>query len=678
MSNFSTSASIAMHTLPPAGSIAAIYNLLRMPVPPTTIKPPKPSPQPVQATPANDATHPAIDPDVADVVVIDTPTVPARNFYTDWQAAAESADPVEAKRVLGQSILSAKASAQAAGNTELVGKIDGMIARIDADEQAAKSPPADAPPKVYDSLEDMLNSGATVQFGDSPTHDANALRTTERSQRAIDKPQPADTTRPPQPPIPDSTKQGMLHRIDEESIVLLQYISTDFVLYASKGGRVAYHVEDGDELPKDAFIAYSDKHYADVCGSDKEGNPVRCSAGLYWWNLKEHTPVAHRVGRRVVRQVIMEPTSLPESDDNPEKFNRWHLLKQKLAEPDMSATRASIEPLENHLLYLSDADQVGVDYTLNWLAQLWRQPGIKIPTALALYSPLTRIGKNLFVTLVRKTFGGKHLVGSGSGNKMLTATFDDGISDKWIVNLNEVRLGGKNRDAYDNFKTMISEEDGSFEGKGSKRRDGKHVAHYIITTNHADALPLSDSDGRILVLRCTTGRRPDQYYKGLMEWINGPGPSLLAGAFQNWVFPKNWDPYAPVPQTEATQAMQETAKGELYAYVRDGIAERRPPFDRDFATVEEVCIHINGNDQNVLGYRVTWTSVGKVLKAHCGAPKATKISSKGTAKKQMLYFFRDAEQWALATPEQRGAHRDNPYSPRVFAVQPEKAEVSDE
>jgi hypothetical protein len=489
---------------------------------------------------------------------------------------------------------------------------------------------------------------------------------------------PADTKRPPMPPIPDSAKQGMLHRIDEESIVLLQYISTDFVLYASKGGRVAYHVEDGDELPKDAFIAYCDKHYGDVCGADKEGNSVRCSAGIYWWNLKEHTPVAHRVGRRVVRQVIMEPTSKPELEDNPEKFNRWHLLKQKLAEPDMSATRASIEPLENHLLYLSDADQVGVDYTLNWLAQLWRQPGIKIPTALALYSPLTRIGKNLFVTLVRKTFGGKHLVGSGSGNKMLTATFDDGISDKWIVNLNEVRLGGKNRDAYDNFKTMISEEDGSFEGKGSKRRDGKHVAHYIITTNHADALPLSDSDGRILVLRCTTGRRPDEYYKGLMEWINGPGPSLLAGAFENWVFPKAWDPYAPVPQTEATQAMQETAKGELYAYVRDGIAERRPPFDRDFATVEEVCIHINGNDQNVLGYRVTWTSVGKVLKAHCGAPKATKISSKGIAKKQMLYFFRDAEQWALATPEQRAAHRDNPYSPRVFAVQPEKAEVSDE
>lgn len=676
--SYSTTASVAMHSLS-ALDVFMVNNGIGT----------KPSPQPVQATgsqtatvtlstPANDPVHPAIDPDVAEAVVIDTPTVPARNFFTAWQAAAESADPIEAKRVLGQSILDARASAQAAGNTERVAMIDGMIAKVAAAEQAAKSPPADATPKAYDSLEDMLNSSPTVQFGNSPTQDANALRMTEQSQRAIDKPQPADTTRPLQPPTHDSAKQGMLHRIDEESIVLLQYISTDFALYVTKGGRFAYHIEDGDELSKDAFIAYADKYYFDVHGTDAEGNSVRCSAGLYWWNLKENTPVAQRVGRRVVRQIIMEPTSLPENEDDPEKLNRWHLLKQKLAEPDMSATRASIEPLENHLLYLSDADQVGVDYTLNWLAQLWRQPGIKIPTALALYSPLTRIGKNLFVTLVRKTFGGKHLVGSGSGNKMLTATFDDGISDKWIVNLNEVRLGGKNRDAYDNFKTMISEEDGSFEGKGSKRRDGKHVAHYIITTNHADALPLSDSDGRILVLRCTTGRRPDEYYKGLMEWINGPGPSLLAGAFQNWVFPKNWDPYAPVPQTEATQAMQETAKGELYAYVRDGIAERRPPFDRDFATVEEVCIHINGNDQNVLGYRVTWTSVGKVLKAHCGAPKATKISSKGIAKKQMLYFFRDAEQWALATPEQRGAHRENPYSPRVFAVQPEKAEVSDE
>ena len=222
--------------------------------------------------------------------------------------------------------------------------------------------------------------------------------------------------------------------IDHESREILKYISEDFVMLATAGKVVAYHIESGDELGKEGFKQYCAKHYGDVLISlppDKDGNVVekRAPAGDIWWEWNEPD-------RRVVRRIVMEPTSKGEGDDNPEVFNRWHVLKHTMAERNPKATAADIAILANHLMYLSGGDVVGVTYFLCWLAQLYQKPEIKIPTAILLYSKNGRVGKNLLQRLISKVFG-KPLVASCTG-KVLQSNFMDAIEHKRIIFINEL------------------------------------------------------------------------------------------------------------------------------------------------------------------------------------------------------------------------------------------------
>lgn len=461
--------------------------------------------------------------------------------------------------------------------------------------------------------------------------------------------------------IDDSTGK----KIDRESREILRYISEDFVMLGSGSKLVAYHIESGDELGKEAFKQYCAKHYGDVLWilpPKREGDPAeekRSSAGDTWWGWND--PL-----RRVVRRVVMEPTSLPENDDNPEVFNRWHILKQTMAVPDGHSTANDIAILANHLMYLSGGDVVGVTFFLCWLAQLYQTPEIKMPTAVLLYSKYGRVGKNLLYRLLSKVFG-QPLVANATG-KQLQKNFDDAIEHIRILFINELARSEK-VDGYENFKSQISEEDVQFEGKGRASRRIRNITHYVVTTNHEDALPLMENDGRIAVLRCLEPRKGDDYYKVLVDWIDGPGASALAQILATWKFPADWDPYAPVPQTAATRAMQRASRDELEVLLAELIEAGGAPCDKDIIIVDELSAQLNTIFGSSLTRRASRTSVGKALQA-IGAEYCEKRieSPDGKTPNRKFYVIRNKEQWAKATPKQRGEHLNK--GTRMFAVQP--------
>ncbi|UZM14599.1 DUF5906 domain-containing protein [Pseudomonas kielensis] len=466
----------------------------------------------------------------------------------------------------------------------------------------------------------------------------------------------------------ERTGSGM--KIDNESKEILRYISEDFVMLTRASSVVAYHVESGDELGKEGLKQFCSKHYGDIVliDTDKDGNQTttRAAAGDIWWAWNDPA-------RRVVRRIVMEPTSKPENDDNPEVFNRWHVLKLTMAEPNLAATTDDIGILLRHLLYLSGDDAVGVAFFLNWLAQLYQTPEIKMPTAVLLYSKAGRVGKNLMQRLLTKVFG-EPLVGGCTG-KQLQKNFDDAIEHKRLVFINEVVRSDK-VDGYEHFKSQVSEQSTQFEGKGRASKEIRNITHYIVTTNHEDALPLMERDGRVAVLRCLEPRKEDAYYKALVQWIDGPGAAALAGVLTKWQFPKGWDAYAPVPQTAAARAMQAAARGELEALLGELIEAGKEPCDRDIVIVDELCAKLNTLYSSSLGKPASRTSAGRALKA-IGAEYCEKRieGADGETRNVKFYVLRNKEQWANATPKQRGDHHRG--GMRLFAVQPQKAEVSD-
>lgn len=446
-------------------------------------------------------------------------------------------------------------------------------------------------------------------------------------------------------PAPSADSGKGLH-IDAESREILRYISQDFVLLGAQGKEVAYHIESGDMLNQKFFVKYCTKHYGDITIINADGKEERAASGTIWWTWND--PM-----QRVVRRLVMEPTSKSEAEDNPEVFNLWHVRKLKMVPPDLNATPESIEIFVKHLLYLADGDEVVVAYFLNWLAQLYQTPEIKIPSAFLFYSKLGGVGKSTMFKLLAQVFG-PCMVGSCSG-RALTKSFDDVTEHKRLLMINEMARSEK-ADGYENFKNMISEEQVSFEGKGRAARDIVNITHYIVTTNNLGALPLMQGDRRIAVFMCNAAPKPDSYYVKLLAWMDGPGPALLAGVLAQWQFPANWNPYAPVPQTDAARAMQDAAQGESFGLIKELIEEKRPPFDKDFVEVVPATRTFNTEYASVLKRPITKDAMATALQAICGDKHRVRIRMPGASAdtNPWLYFIRDSEFWRGRSPSDRG------------------------
>lgn len=437
--------------------------------------------------------------------------------------------------------------------------------------------------------------------------------------------------------------------IEPISIPTLRHISDDFVMFAGAGRAVAYHIASGDLIGKEGFIQYCSKHYGRIVIVE-DGNPRNMESGVAWWNWSDDS-------KRAVRRVVMEPTTEPEDGPNQDHtvFNRWHVLKREMAIPDMSITGDSIQPLIDHLMYISDGDHAGVMYFLNWLAQLWRFPGTKIPTAIMLYSKHSRVGKSTLAKLLRAVFG-PSLVKSIDGLKM-HGNFMDAFEHKRIAVLNELARTDK-QDSYERFKSLVSEEEMEFEGKGRASKEVQNHLHFIVTTNNPDALPLMEGDGRVLVLRCESERRSNEYYRELYAWIDGPGPALLAGAFAQWQFPVDWDYKAPVPQTDAVRKTQKESRSPLSSFIEELIDQQRPPFDRDMGRITGLVEQLGTlYPVNIKGLRLNNRTLPAALTGLGGKQIPTVYTAtNGKRISCGVWCWRNQLKWENTTGEERSEH----------------------
>lgn len=423
----------------------------------------------------------------------------------------------------------------------------------------------------------------TVEFGASTVPKVEAIPQAKLEAR-IDTGDRADTALTAVPP---GTKLG---DIDRESREILRYISEDLIMVTGEGPVVAYHIETGCRLTKEGLKHYCAKRWGTILqavaarGGGLEWK--RLPAGDIWWEWNDPD-------RRVVLHLVMEPTSLLEHEDNPDVFNLWHVLKREMAQRNLTATRDDMVILWVHLLYVAGGDVAGVVRFLCWLAWLYQHPEDKLPTAFMFYSEHRRVGKNLVGRLITRVFGAPLVLADGDGS-LLTKNFDDALLNKRIAIINEVRLAGKERDRFEVFKNRVSAERVVVEPKGRPAREVRNTVHYILTTNHEDALPLTENEGRVNVLRCLEPRKEDAYYETLVEWIDGPGAGVFANVLANWDF-QGWNPHAPAPQTAAAKDMQHASRGHGINFLEDRIASREGCFSLQIGRCQAVYNQLSGN-----------------------------------------------------------------------------------
>lgn len=438
----------------------------------------------------------------------------------------------------------------------------------------------------------------------------------------------------------------MATTIDNESRELLKQISLDFVLFTGASAPLAYRIDTGTKLSKEGFVLYCDKHYGSVIFIDENGEEVdRASAGDIWWKWSDPS-------RRVVDTIVMEPTLAPEHEGDPETFNRWYVLRKTMAIPNYEATIADAAPFLEHLMKLSDGDQIGVMYFLNWLAQLYQFPDTKIPVAILMYSQFGGVGKNLVQQLLAKVFG-KKLV-SGVSGKRMQSNFMDAIEHKRIIFINELARSDR-ADGYEDFKTQISEPETQFEGKGRAAREVKNIAHYIITTNNIDALPLMQNDRRIAVLMTVAQPMPATYYDAFGSWVDGPGAGIVANLLRTWQFPADWNYRAPAPQTIAALTVQKESRSQLDSFIEQLIEEHLPPFDKDYGRPMDLCMQLSTLYGNNLAKNSTpnnKTLPKALTKLGAQDYAITYIKTDGTRTTSRVWCWRNQDKWADMTHQE--------------------------
>ncbi len=457
--------------------------------------------------------------------------------------------------------------------------------------------------------------------------------------------------------------------IDRESREILRYISEDFVMLASGSKLMAYHVATGDEMGKEGFRQFIASHYGKVVMTVvKDGNEVEkeAPAGDIWWDWND--PM-----RRVVRRIVMEPTSKSahqDADENPEVFNRWHILKETMVEPDGHSTRADIKIFEDHLLFLSDNDQTGVQHFLCWLAWMYQFPEKKKqPVAPYFSSPLGGVGKSMIFPLLSAVFG-PPLCAELSGKDLIKSQgFTTRLEGRRLVWVNEVERD-RNGDVSGTLKDWIDGTTVNFESKGRNSQTHKNIMHFVLTGNKKDAIELMENDRRYSVLRCTSKPNDRAYYAAFLEWRDGPGPAALANVLKHWVFPDDWDAYGPAPQSAAARELQQQSVDPMVEILSPMLDKGLAPFDRDIGRYASMARPIAVACDGIVPGRLTPNRYANVMEAlgatRIGNPNATTARYKAWCWRRPTY-------WGSKRPDDWDQHIDHSKNPDDYS----KTEVSD-
>ena len=137
------------------------------------------------------------------------------------------------------------------------------------------------------------------------------------------------------------------------------------------------------------------------------------------------------------------------------------------------------------------------DILLDFMSYIYRSPKHRVRWGLLLWG-IEGNGKTYFYTIMQ------HLLGRNAtlvNTSMIERPFNDWAVGSRLIGIEEVRISGTNKwKILDQLKPMISNDTIAVEPKGLSRYHAPNFASYMMTTNHLDAVPVSDSDRRYCII----------------------------------------------------------------------------------------------------------------------------------------------------------------------------------
>lgn len=239
--------------------------------------------------------------------------------------------------------------------------------------------------------------------------------------------------------------------------------------------------------------------------------------------------------------------------------------------PDMppvftDAEAKFINKLETHAAMMLPIDRERM-FFLDWLAHNVQHPGVKIRWSPYLHGA-PGAGKSLWHRVLMAAMGTQN-VSVLSSDVLVNSPFNSWANETAVVTIEEVKTSDHNaRDVENKLKEPISNPTVQIHVKGRSPFNVPNVTNYMLFSNFADGLNITDEDRRYLVLRAALEAEQlkklsesghfDELFDGL---------EMYRGAVRKWLFDRalsaDFDPNGRAPVTEAKAHSVELSKSDV-------------------------------------------------------------------------------------------------------------------
>lgn len=180
-----------------------------------------------------------------------------------------------------------------------------------------------------------------------------------------------------------------------------------------------------------------------------------------------------------------------------------------------------IEPFLKHISVLTNHNEQGSKYFINWLADMFQRPGRLNGIAFAIKSE-QGAGKNIFLEGIAQIMGLDLYFETANPQEQLWSRFALGRKNRVLINIDET----KGKDTYpmaDVIKNMITSKHYNYEDKGKRPITLTNINRVIFTTNNTTAIKVEQRDRRFVVFESSNELLGNKaYFDGLGEYFDDP------------------------------------------------------------------------------------------------------------------------------------------------------------
>ena len=302
-------------------------------------------------------------------------------------------------------------------------------------------------------------------------------------------------------------------------------------------------------------------------------------------------------------------------------------------------------PFLDHLDYLIPDAKARADL-LDWLAHAAQVPAVRPHFHFLLVAQQEGTGRSWLADVLRNLWGDRH-AGAVDLHRLLDDTFNSILSGKILMAVHEVKAPADERYSHrDRIKSLLTDSIITINEKHEPRWTEQLCARFLMFTNRDDALPLSENDRRVYVVRCADEPRDAGYYRELYARV--ADPDLLAAIWQ-------------VLRTRDVSSFNPGRRAPLNEIKQQMIASGRTEEQQTAVEFVKACPHdvIAANDlMRVLApekheeqerdRRARTNAITAALREVGAQASARKIKMNSDSTR--VWILRNAVHWSVATP----------------------------